>query len=266
MTASSPRAPLINRPLVGILAIIGLVLGGFATGRLSTALGGPVWPAVIFGPMFGSIVSLRLSVSDSLVLAFAISALTLSLLSRHRWAIVAAVAAALTKETSVLIFVGFALWRRDRHGVALAAVPLAVAGAWWVALAVRFPGPLSPENYRPPLLGWRDAFEFWFSGYEPLGLLSAAAGVGLAVAALVRTSPRHPLWWPLLLLLGSSLLFSVNVLGPERNASRIFLPMQIFGIVALVTRRYQRRPDRAPPPDEGPVATPAPGTTEVRTT
>jgi len=241
--------------------VVGLVLGGFATGRLSTALGGPAWPAVIFGPMMGSIVSLRLSVSDSLVLAFAISALALSILSRHRWAIVAAVAAVLTKETSVLIFVGFALWRRDRHGVALFAVPLAIAGAWWVVLAMRFPGPLSPENYRPPLLGWRDAFEFWFSGYEPLGLLSAAAGVVIAVAALVRTSPRHPLWWPLVLLLGSCLLFSVNVLGPERNASRIFLPMQILGIVALVTRRYQPQPDRPRPLVEDPVATDPVGAT-----
>jgi hypothetical protein len=225
--------------------VVGLFIGGLATGRLSTLLGGPVWPAVIFGPMFGSIVSLRLSVSDALVLALTIAAIVLSLQSRHRWAIVLAVAAVLTKESTFIILVGFAIWRRDRHAVAFLAVPAAVAGAWWLWLAVRLPGPLSPEAYRPPLFGWKDAIEFWQAGYEPLGLVSAVTGIGLAVAALIKTRPQHPLWWPLALLFVASLPLSVHVLGPERNASRIFLPMQILGIVALVTTSY-RRPTSAP--------------------
>ena len=225
--------------------VVGLVIGGYATGRLSTVLGGPVWPALVFGPMFGSIISLRLSVSDSLVLALTIATLVLSLQSRHRWAVVMAIAAVLTKESAFVILVGFAFWRRDRYGAALLGIPLVVAGGWWLWLAARFGGDFSPENYRPPFFGWKDAFDFWLAGIEPLGFLSAATGVGLAAAALIRTRPRHPLWWPLALLLGSSVIFSVHVLGPERNASRIFLPMQILGIVALVTSSY-RRPTEPP--------------------
>src|SRR5690242_19442594 len=114
--------------------VVGLFIGGLATGRLSTLLGGLVWPAIIFGPMFGSMVSLRLSVSDALVLALTIAAIVLSLQSRHRWAIAVAVAAVLTKEVTFVIFVGFAIWRRDRHAIALLAVPAAVAGAWWIWL------------------------------------------------------------------------------------------------------------------------------------
>lgn len=233
--------------------VAGMVLGGMATGTLAYGLRGPPWPAAIFAPMFGSIVSLRITTPDALALALAITAITLSLYRRPALATVVAVAAVLTREPLLLMLGAFALWRRDRDGVVLVAVPAAVAGAWYLFLAWRIPGPVGVSEFVMPLTGWRDSVEFWRANVEgPMGLLSALAGLILAGFALVRTRPSHPLWLPIAASCGALVFYSVSVLAPERNASRVFLPIQILSIVALTTRGAERgrllglsRPQRA---------------------
>jgi len=219
--------------------VAGLLLGGFVTGRLSLILGGPMWPALLVGPMFGSVVSLRISVGDALALALVILTFILSLQRHNRWAVAAAAAAALTKETSLLILFGFALWRRDKEGLSLFGVALAVTAAWWAWLAVNIGGSASAANWVPPFSGWVESWSFWTTGPEPLGFLSFVTGVGIAGAALLLTRPSHPLWWPLALTLASTSFYAIDVIAPERNASRMVLPLQILGVVAIVTRSFR---------------------------
>jgi hypothetical protein len=220
---------------------VGLVVGGVATGLLSTSLRGPPWPALLFGLFYGSIVSLRITVPDALALALVIAALALSLRRHHLWAVLAATAAVLTKEPIWLVLAGFGLWRRDREGLAITAVPAAVAGAWWLVLARMFPGPAGVSEFVAPFEGWRYAIHPWLEGFEPLAWVSALLGLGLGIAAIVRTRPSHPLWWAIVVNLVVLAFYSPSVITPERNISRIVLPIQVLGVVALVTSRADRR-------------------------
>ena len=122
--------------LVGLGA---LVVGGMSLGAISVTLGGRAWPALAFPLLPGGYVCLRISVADTLSVALALLAIALALRSRWRSAILAGVLAVLAKEVAVLLFLGFALWRRDRRSAALVAIPLAAGAAWWAALHVLLP-------------------------------------------------------------------------------------------------------------------------------
>jgi hypothetical protein len=77
----------------------------------------------------------------------------------------------------------------------------------------------------------------------PEGLLGPAtvvAGLALAITAIVRTRPTHPLWWPIVASCVALVFYSADVLAPERNASRVFLPVMVLSIVALTTRKADR--------------------------
>ena len=228
--------------MFGVLAA-GVLLGSVSTGVLATGLGGPPWPAALFGLMYGSIVSLRISTPDALGLGMALAAIALSLYRKPVLATGVAVATILTREPLLLTLAAFAFWRRDRQGVALVAIPALVAGAWWMILASVVPGPVGVSEFVVPMTGWRESLEFWWANLEgplPLGFLSMVLGLTLGVLALVKTRPAHPLWWPIMAHTGALAFYSASVLAPERNASRLFLPIQILSIIALTTRRTSR--------------------------
>ncbi len=246
------------------IGVIGVFLAGFATGCLAAQLGGSLWVAAIPPMFFGSWVSLRITVPDPLALGLALGAVVLSMRSRHRWALVAGIAAALTRDTSVIILIGYALWRRDRRSVVLAAVPAGTILLWAVALRLmHFPTPSGEDvvEFTWPLQGlWLATTKFWFTydpdsatkivtRYEPLGWISLFPAIALGVAGLVRRGLRHPVGWMLVGQLAVLLVVKVDVLGPERNASRMALPLIALGLVSIVT---PRAPDRAAVQRAGP--------------
>ena len=114
------------------IGVFGVFLSGFGTGALAAAFGGRAWVAAITPLFYGSWVSLRITVPDPLGLGLALTALFLAVRGRYRWAIAVGIAAVLTRETSLLFFLGYLLWRRDRPSLLLAAIP-AAAGAFWGA-------------------------------------------------------------------------------------------------------------------------------------
>ena len=152
--------------------LAGLFLGGVATGALSVTLRGPPWLAAVFPLLPGCLFSLRLSTPDALALAFVLGAVAASLRSRFWLAVVLGVAAALTKETSLILLVGLLVYRRDKQGVALVAIPAAAAGAWFVWLHV-LPLPAGPDpdviEFTAPFGGWADVVRFWWKIPETPG-------------------------------------------------------------------------------------------------
>ncbi len=217
-----------------VLGVAGVAACGAAAGMISLALRGPPWPAAVVAALPGCYLSLRITVPDPLALAFALWAVWFSLRSRNVAAAGMGVLAVLTREASLAILVGVALWRRDRAGLTLVAAPVAAAAAWWVylRLTVEQQGEGIVE-FVAPLSGWVDAIDFWSEGLEPAGAMFALIGVALGIAALARRGLRHPLGAAIALQLAMLVVLSPSAIAPERNASRTTLPVTVLGIVAL---------------------------------
>ncbi len=232
---------------VGVAGVVG---GSLAMGALSVTLRGPWWIGGLFPLFTGSMLSLRISTPDPLALALALGAVAASLRARPRSALALAVLAVLTKETSWLVLAGFALWRRDRAGLALAFWPAAAGAAWYAWLhALPLPPGREPDviEFGAPFAGWIDAAGFWrgvpANRDETLwytGLLNVAAGVVFGFVALVRHRLCHPLSWAITIQL--TLLTSLTwiPLAPERNGTRTVLPLLALATVAVATSGAQR--------------------------
>ncbi|MBV9950966.1 MAG: hypothetical protein JO291_03380, partial [Acidimicrobiia bacterium] len=198
-----------------LVGLAGIVLGALAAGVLGVTLGGRPWLAALVPLLPGSYWSLRVTVPDALALGLALAALALSVRRRPVAAVLVGCLAVLAKEPTILLFVGWGLWRRDRAGAALVAVPGLVMGAWMAWLRVQLPGREHGlgELALPPLSGLVDATRhLWFGGHELVGMASSVAAlvVGLIVLVVRR---GHPLWWPTVVLLAFATVMGSNVIG-----------------------------------------------------
>jgi len=221
--------------VVGLLSLVG---GGVAMGALSHTLRGPVWLALLFPILPGSIMSLRITVADALGVALMLAALAASLRGRTAWSLVFAVAAVLTKEPMVLAFAGLALWRRDRPGWLLVGVPVAVAGGWAVFLRWRIESPGGEViEFGVPFAGLWEAARHWVDGGSPLAMLAVVAALVLAVVTLVRRGLAHPLSIPVAAFLVFVLPLTTTVVALERNGTRMTLPLLVLAIVAVAAPR-----------------------------
>ncbi len=227
---------------VGAIAVLA---GSIGSGVLSANLGGPAWPAVAFGLMPGTVLSLRISVADPLALALAIWAVVLARLERWPAAFVLACAAVLTREVMLLVLIGFAVHRHDRRGFSLVVIPVVVSVLWAAFLFVSVPsGYNEGGTFALPPTGVITAVRFWLKGYEPLGLVTVAGSVALAVAALRSGGWRHPLAPIVALQLVLLLVAHADVLAPERNGTRVVMPLIIFSLLIVASRSTQEGPPR----------------------
>lgn len=217
-------------------------VGGLALGALSLSLGGPAWLAVVFPLLPGSVASGRIIGADALAAALMTAALALAL--RNRWigAVFVAVAAVLAKESVLIIAVGFALWRRDRRGVALAAVPAAVAGGLAIALRVAVSATgKQVQEFTYPFGGLWDSLDLWTHGHEVFALATVTAALVLGVVGLVRHGLRWPLGWALVIELGFTIMLGVNVVGLNFNGTRTTLPLQLLVALAIAVPATRSR-------------------------
>jgi hypothetical protein len=216
------------------LGLAGLLLAGMAGGALSATLGGPAWLALVPTLVPGSWLTLRASTPDTLALGLVLAALVLSLRGHDRFALAVAVAAVLTRETSLVPLLGFALWRRDRNGAVLAGVPAVAALGWAVVLRLAVSGAAYPPNFGFPGTGFASAAALWFSGRDLFGFFAVASATLVGVVALVRRGIKHPLGAIVLLQ-----LVMTSMLAPMpmtmTSIARVVEPLLCLGLIAALT-------------------------------
>ena len=221
--------------VVGVIAVAGLCL---STGALSATFGGSPLVAVVPGILPGAWMGLRISAGDTAALALAMAALACDGRGRTRWALGLGVAAVLTRETAVLVLLGWLLSRRDRPALRLAVVPAVVAAAWYLVLRATVPvGVNSAGTLAAPGVGLWESARQWAAGVERGGAVIVALTGVLVVVALVRGGWRHPLAGVVVTQLALLTIVAADVIGPERNASRTTLPLAVAAVVMVATPR-----------------------------
>ncbi len=219
--------------LVGAFA---LFAGGVATGLLSLQIGGPVWLTLVFALLPGAFMSMRISTADNLALAAGLGAIVLSISERPRLAVSTGVLATLGKESTWLLLLGLALWRRDRRGVYLAAVPAVIAGAWWIVLRLIVEDKSAGiTEFAMPLSGLCASVEYWMNGNALFACYVVPLAFVTGIYALIRVKLRHSLGPAILLQLLFLPLLNLNVLGLDANGSRVTMPLMLLGAIALAS-------------------------------
>lgn len=226
--------------LIFALFVTGLAsvfLGAVATGALAVTLGGRPWLGALLPILPGTYWSLRVTVSDAPALALAMVALALSARRRPVLAVLVGVLAVLAKEPMVLLFLGWGLWRRDRQGAALVAVPALVAVAWMAWLRVVLPGSEAAvsEIDLVPFGGLLDAATTrWADGQELVGMVSSVGAI-VAGAVALALRRRHPLWWTVAGLMALAAFMNGNVIGMNFGGTRSNQALLLLAAVALLT-------------------------------
>ena len=258
--------------LVLAMAAIGagaVFLLAYAGGALSRALGGPTWVAALLPLAPGVYWSMRVSVSDGLALALALAAIALSARNRTVAAVVLGALAVLAKEPAILLLLGWGIWRRDREGAALVAIPGAVIVAWMGWLHLALPAdPAGPSDLGLPFVGTIHAWQhIWSSGHELVGMACTIGGLVLGITALVVRRLRHPLGWAIAVQLAFLACLGSNPAGANFGSTRMAMPIMVLAVIALVTPRGAEQSIRlpwhrvsAPDASSEPESTPLPAT------
>ncbi len=218
------------------VGIAGVVLAGLGAGALSSALGGGTWPAFVVAVLPGSYVSLRITVADTLALGFLLGALWAVENRRSRFAVVAAVAAVLTKESTLILLLAHAAHRRTRESIQAAGAALVTTGAWWVALRLLVDSDVPQvKEFTWPFGGIVVYVDEWLAGDHRIAAAMAIGSFLLAFVALVRRGPRHPLFGVVAAGAAFSCLLGASVIALDFNATRTLGPLLVLAILMLGT-------------------------------
>jgi hypothetical protein len=214
-----------------VLSLVGVALGAAA---LKLMPGGPRWLPVAAALSPAVITSLTLSLSDAFGSGLALAAIAAA--SRRRWAlaVLAATAAALTRETFLIVAVGllFAPGMPRPWRVASLAVPAAAVGGWMLWLSGRLDTSLlegGSDQLALPLSGY-------FSGHtDAQTFLMAAMAIALLALGAWRTSRIAPhvavvLGLQVVLLVCVSELVAFNWVNAVRTAAPL-LPLAVWAVV-----------------------------------
>jgi hypothetical protein len=227
-----------------VVSLLALFLGGLALGALSDVLRGPPWLALLFPVLPGAIWALTSSVADGLAVALSLVTVVATLRGRSRLAVLAAVAAVLTRETTILVPLALVLAGRRRSDLPLLVAPALALAALMVAVRIAVPsGGLPSEHLVFPLSGLVDAIRTrWLHGKELIGMASTLSAAAVGIFVLARRRGPVALRWVIGLQLAFLSVCSGAVLGDDFGGTRSTLLLLALGIAVLVagTRDYVR--------------------------
>ena len=123
-------------------------------------------------------------------------------------------------------------------GLALVLPAAVVAGAWflWLRQTVTATGDMVME-FGVPFVGLFSSVRLWAQGIDVMAMVSVVPATVLTVVAFVRSRLRHPLALALLLQFGFMVLLTRDVIGLQRNGTRMSLPVLALAILVLATPR-----------------------------
>ncbi|HVM67137.1 MAG TPA: hypothetical protein VMU14_19875 [Acidimicrobiales bacterium] len=198
----------------------------------------PVWGVTALA-LPGAYMAMRISCADLLAAGLALLAAALLYEDRPRWAIVAAVASVLTKESTLIFMFGIALsaivaGRSRRCALVFVAVPTAVAGALWAVLLVTFPH--AGHQYAEvgtPLRGLAQSASYWRASGDWRPALTVAGSGALAFLALAR-APRS--WFAAVVggYLALAAMQTMATLAFWTSAPRTLYPLGVCALAALL--------------------------------
>jgi len=233
--------------------------GTYITARLAVERAASPWVGLVFALDPAVQLSVMYDLADGLATAAVVAFVLLVRRQRWGWAALAATAAVLAKDTSVLpvAAVGlFAAGLTRRQRIVLLAVPAAVVGAWTVYQRSRLGWGTSnvSGNLVPvPFSGWLTAAR---GGWLANGALDDAfAGLlvlGLAAYVVVRWWRRRTIELLACLPVAVAVPFlASSVVNVNINAVRSLGPVLVLLVVDLFAQRAERH---------AVMATPAPAT------
>ncbi|WP_436795778.1 hypothetical protein [Actinospongicola halichondriae] len=235
--------------LVIAMAVVGIVaifLAGLGAGALSTRLGGGTWPALLVPLLPGTYAAMRLSLADTLALAFVLIALAAIERNRADIGVVAAVLGVFTKESLLVVLVGHALFRRTRASIVTAVTASLSTAAWWVALRVLVDADSEQViEFTWPFGGVIPKVDEWVGGTDWIAGVTVVGAFLLAASALWVRGRRHPLFGALAAVTAFSVFLGPSVLGLDFNGPRTIGPMLVLAILTWGTPTPVETPDDA---------------------
>lgn len=175
--------------LVNVLA---LGLGSWATARYAELMGGSPWWGLAFVGNVGMLSEVMIGGAGVVGFALAMWGLVALREGKRGRAVGAITLAVLSREVYLIVAAGAAIWTWRRHrksAIGLAVVPVIVAASWALYVRWRLSGiPVDPAEVREigwPLIGLIRAAASWL--HDPVDLMVGAAVVVLLVAATIRT-------------------------------------------------------------------------------
>jgi len=230
-----------------LVNLVGLFGGGLALGAISLRLRGPPWLAGLFPVLPGAVWSLFDGVADGLAVALSLVTIALFLDGRTRLAACAAVAAVLTRETTILVPLALVLSTRRRADLPLIMAPAVALAALFLAVRLFVPaGGEAAESLVIPLSGLVDAIRRrWLHGKELVGMAATLSAFLLGGYVLAARRGPASLRWVVALQLAFLALCSGDVLGNDFGGTRSTLMLLAVGVVVLVASARGGYPDRA---------------------
>lgn len=225
--------------VVALVAVnlAGLLIGALAVGALSRRLGGPSWPALLYPVLPGSLWALLDTTADGLAVSLSLVTVAAFLSGRHRMACLAAVAAVLTRETTILVPLGLVLAHRRRSDLPLIVLPGLVLAGWFALVHAVVPaGGAQLETLVLPFTGLLDAFRArWLQGHELIGMGATVSALVVGLAILVRRHGPVDVRWVIAVHLGFLMLCSGSILGDDFGGTRSTLLVLALASVMLIT-------------------------------
>lgn len=222
---------------LAIVSLSGLLLGALAMGALAEHLRAPPWLAVLYPVLPGAVWTVTSSVADGLAVSLCLVTIVATLRGRSGLAVLAATAAVLTRETTILVPLALVLARRQRQDLPLLVVPGLVIAGWLMVVHVTVPsGGIPTERLWWPLTGLLDAARTkWLHGKELLGMASTLSALVVGVFVLIRRRGPSELRWVIGVQMGFLALCSGGVLGDDFGSTRSTMVLLAVALAVLVS-------------------------------